>query len=79
MAVLFLPGCEKISAGDTGVVSYGEIAAFEADLLQGEPKGQQVGTHCQAKLQQETAKKVVLGLLREDNMITESDSLNYSH
>lgn len=54
-----------MKTGDSGVVNKGEVAASEADLLQGEPKGQQVGTHRQEKLQQEAAKKVVLGLVKE--------------
>lgn len=62
--MLFPPGCEDMKAGDSGVVSYSKVAASEADLLQGEAKGEQVRTHCQEKLQQETAEEVVLGLVQ---------------
>lgn len=65
LSALLLPGCEYMKTGDSGVVSKGEVAASEADLLQGEPEGQQVGTHRQEKLQHEAAKKVVLGLVKE--------------
>lgn len=65
-AVLPVPGREYMKAGDGGVVSQGDVAAFEAHLLEGEPKGQQIGTHSQEELQQETAEEVVLSLRRED-------------
>lgn len=55
-----------MKAGDGGVVSEGDVAAFEAHLLEGEAKGHQVGTHSQEELQQEAAKEVVLSLRQED-------------
>lgn len=64
-AALPVPGREYV-AGDGGVVSYGDVAAFEAHLLEGEAKGQQIGTHSQEELQQEAAEEVVLSLCRED-------------
>lgn len=66
LAALPVPGREYMKAGDGGVVSQGDVAASEANLLEGEPKGQQIGTHSQEELQQETAKEVVLSLCRED-------------
>lgn len=65
-----------MKAGDGGVVSEGDIAAFEAHLLEGEPKGHQVGTHSQEELQQEAAKEVVLSLLQEDKETVKSCSIN---
>lgn len=64
--MLPVPGREYMKAGDGGVVSQGDVAAFEAHLLEREPKGQQIGTHSQEELQQETAEEVVLSLCRED-------------
>lgn len=66
LAALPVPGREYMKAGDGSVVSQGDVAAFEAHLLEGEPKGQQIGTHSQEELQQETAEEVVLSLCRED-------------
>lgn len=65
--LLPVPGREDMKAGDGGVVSKGDIVAFEAHLLEGKPKGHQVGTHSQEELQQEAAQEVVLSLCEEDH------------
>lgn len=71
--VLRTPGREHMRT--SGVVSEAGVAASEADLLQGEAKAQQVGTHRQAKLQQETAKEVVLGLEKEGDTMRAWDQM----
>lgn len=79
-AGLCLPGCEYISAGDGGVVGHGDVAGSDAELMEGEAEAQQVGTHSQAKLQQETAQEVVLGLEEEErmrNLQTQTHFFNY--
>lgn len=64
-AAHLLPGCKYVKAGEGGVASCNEAAAPLTDFLQREAKGQQVGTDCQGKFQQEAAKEVVLRLLRK--------------
>lgn len=68
-----------MKAGDGGVVSKGNIAAFEAHLLEGEPKGHQVGTHSQEELQQEAAKEVVLSLTRGQRSSEVLHTFTYTH
>lgn len=65
-----------MKAGDGGVVSEGDIAAFEAHLLEGEPKGHQVGTHSQEELEQEAAEEVVLSLWCGDKETMKSGSIH---
>ena len=65
-----LPGGEYVSAG-AGISAVAGLSHVSrpvasrqlAELLQSEAETEQVGTHSQAKLQQEAAQEVVLGLV----------------
>lgn len=51
----------------------------EADLLQAEAEGQQVGTDSQAELQQETAQEVVLSLVERFTNRHKVSSIHQAH
>ena len=61
-----LPGGEYVGAGPgfSAVAGHVSLASRQlAELLQSETEREQVGTHTEAKLQQEAAQEVVLGLI----------------
>lgn len=62
---LLLPGGEDVTTDHGGVVVQCQVVASEANFLQREAKGQEVGTDGQTELQQETTQEEVLGLKQE--------------